>query len=407
MYTTQIVRYWDMKKISILILLIVVVWAGFRFYNKGSKQVNATLSVQDSSLTVAPVITKKTREVASGDTFTDIIQDLGYSYSDALRIVENGGDIFDFTSIKVGKVFTLVSYDNEATRIEYEPGTEYIVIIDLLQDFSVEKRKISYDIEITAVSLIINDSMYLDGISAGIDPLLIIEFANIFAWEIDFATQVRRGDKVTILYEKRFRDGVEAGFGNILAGEFINSGQSVQGYRYVNVSGDIGYYNQDGESLVRPFLKVPLEFSRITSGFTYNRFHPTLKRNIPHLAIDYAAPYGTPIYAVGDGVIRIARYRRGDGNYISLRHNGKFTTNYAHMSGFAKGIRPSVRVKQGDVIAYVGSTGFSTGNHLHYEVEVNGKKVNPLEVEFPKGDSIAGDEAEAFNNKRDELRAKF
>lgn len=368
-------------------------------------QVNAG---QEEVITVyEPKKTYQERPVQDGDTFTNVMEDLGLSYADALVIVENGTDIFDFTSIKLGKVFKLVKLDNVSDHIEYEPNSEQVVIIDLQNDLAVRVEDIEYETQIAHAQLTIQNSMYADGVAAGMSPELIIEFANVFAWEIDFATQVQEGDSFRILYEKRYRDGKEAGIGNVLAGEFVNVGNSIQGYRYEHENGDVAYYNQEGESLIRPFLKAPLSFSRITSGYTNARFHPVLGRSTPHLAIDYAAPLGTPIKAVGDGVIRQARYNGGYGNFIQIRHNERFTTNYAHLSRYASIASPGTRVKQGDVIGYVGSTGFSTGPHLHYEVLVNGTKVNPLQVEFPKGDSVAEEDLDAYTSAMNELKKQL
>lgn len=391
-----------------LLLILFIIFAGIGGFFSWNHFTAADAQPQEQlpPEPVGPVVTTETREVIEDDTFTVVMEDLGVSYADALTFVENAEEVFDLTSIKLGKTFKLVKEDGVPLRIEYEPGTEYMVVLHL-DDLNVEKQDIAYDVEIRTADVMIENSLYLDGLAAGIDEELIIEFANVFAWELDFATAVQKGDTMRVLYEKRFRNGKEAGIGDVLAGEFVNVGTKIEGYRFEDSEGKIGYFNAEGESLVRPFLKAPLSFSRITSGFTNARFHPVLKRTTPHRAIDYGAPTGTPIFSVGDGVIKRASWNGGYGNQVVVRHNERFTTTYAHMSAYARGIRPGVRVKQGQTIGFVGSTGFSTGPHLHYEVIVNGTKINPLKVEFPKGDSIAEEEQEAFFAERDRLAAQL
>jgi len=396
-----------MRKFTFFIIVVLIfsaLGAGFWFWQRDIESSQAIEVIEEAVVPSGPLVEVEERVVEDGDTFTSVMEDLGVEYSEALKIVEKGESIFDFTSIKLGKTFRLIKEDHVPQRIEYEPGTEYMVVIDLQQDFMVQKQDIPYDIELDAVGLTINNSMYVDGLESGMSEELIIAYAEVFAWEIDFATAVQKGDKMTVLYEKRFRNGEESGIGDVLAGTFTNHGETVTAYRYTSPDGSFGYYDEEGNSLIRPFLKAPLHFSRISSGFSYARFHPITGKTTPHRAIDYAAPLGTPIRAVGDGVIKKAAWNGGYGNYISIRHNERFTTNYAHLSRYADIAKPGTRVKQGDIIGYVGSTGFSTGPHLHYEVEVDGVKVNPLEVEFPKGDSISEEEKESFLAEKDRLK---
>lgn len=392
-----------MRYLLPLILVLGFLGTGIWFWQKEPAPAEAEKPIEAViDIPAGPIIDFVIRTVEDGDTFTKVMEDLGLSYGDALEIVDNASEIFDFTSIKLGKDFKLITEDAKPVRIEYEPGTEYMIVVHL-DDLKVEKKDIEYEVEVSTAELTINTSLYHDGLNAGMSEELIIAFAEVFAWEIDFATAVQQGDSMKVLYEKRFRDGKEAGIGDILAGEFVNVGTPVRGFRFIGEDGKVAYYNDEGDSLIRPFLKAPLHYSRITSGFTYNRFHPVIGKNTPHRAIDYAAATGTPIFAVGDGVIKQASWNGGYGNFISIRHNERFVTNYGHLSSYAKGIKPGVRVKQGQTIGYVGSTGWSTGPHLHYEVSVNGTLVNPLKVEFPKGDSIAEEQKQEYFETRDSL----
>ncbi len=390
-----------MKKLIVLGAITGLSITSILLYPHFKKNDVATAENAAEILPQGPVITVQTYTISDGDTFTKAMEQLGFSYAESLQIVEASKDIFDFTKIKLGKSFSVISEDGIRKRIEYEPNSDEVIKVDLENSFLTTKELIAYDIQTATANVTISDSMYLSGINAGLPETLILKIADVFAWEIDFATQVQNGDSFRVLYEKRSRNGVEHGVRDVLAVEFINNGNSTKAIHYTDLTGKKSYFNENGESLVRPFLKAPLSFSRITSGYTNSRFHPTLQRNTPHLAIDYGAPTGTPIMAVGDGTIVFAGWKGGFGNYIDIRHNGTFKTQYAHLSKFA--VKSGQAVKQGEVIGYVGSTGFSTGPHLHYQVEVNGQLVNPLEVKFPSGDALNEEYREDFERIKTEL----
>ncbi len=347
-------------------------------------------------------ITTNSYTIQDGDTFTKAAEQLEIPYSEALAIVEAATDTFDFTRVRIGKTLSIVFEDGVRKRLEYEPDNERVIVVDLQNNYATTEKPIEYNVELTTAQVTIQESMFLSGVNAGVPETVILDMAEIFAWEIDFATQTQTGDSFQVLYEKRTRNGQESTPGKVLAATFTNRGSVSSAFRF-ETEEKAGYYDAAGNSLVRPFLKAPLSYSRITSGFSYSRFHPVLGTNTMHRAIDYAAPLGTPIMAVGDGTITYLGYNGGYGNYIDIRHNATFETQYAHLSSYAQGLRAGSRVTQGQVIGYVGSTGYSTGPHLHYQVEVNGELVNPLEVEFPSGDAIAEEYKPAFDQKRSEL----
>lgn len=350
------------------------------------------------------IVTAETYTIAEGDTFTVAMEALGFPYADALAMVAAGENIFDLTKVKLGKDISLISEDGVPMRIEYEPNSEEVVIIDLQNDFAVSVQPIAFDITVKEATGTIDGSLSTAMMEQGLPELLVIKFADVLAWEIDFATQVQNGDSFRVLYEERSRDGSVAGIGNILRVEFTNRGNTTVAYQYTKPDGDTTYYSEDGSSLVRPFLKAPMSYTRITSGFSMARFHPVTGRTAPHRAIDYAAPTGTPIMAVADGTVTFAGWSAiGYGNFIKIKHNGIYGTNYAHLSAF--NVSPGDVVKQGDVIGYVGSTGFSTGPHLHYEVTVYGELKNPLEVEFPKGDALPEEERSQFEEQKRAINA--
>lgn len=395
-----------MKRLIPFLLFIALAAAGSFFVSRSnapSQAQNQNTAAEDSG-PPEPVRQEQTYVVATNDTFTSVLENLGFDYQEALDIVEAAADTFDFTNVRLGKTFRVVLIDGERQTLEYEPNKEDIVTVDITsEDYETEIMPIPYDISIERAEVIINESMFLSGLAAGLSEVLILDLAEVLAWEIDFATQVQAGDVFAVVYEKRTRNGQDAGVGRILAAQFTNIGETTYAYRYTDSQDETGYYDQDGNSLVRPFLKAPLAYSRISSGYTYARFHPIAHLTGPHRAIDYAAPIGTPIKAVGNGTITYLGWNGGYGNYIDIRHNDTYQTQYAHLSAYAKGLSRGSHVEQGQVIGYVGSTGWSTGPHLHYQVKVHGELVNPLEIEFPKGESLSEEELPAFYQERDRL----
>lgn len=395
-----------MKKLIVFLFLVGV---GTWFFWPGIPLLvqSTNASVDDSTEVkeeiARPAQTIETYEVADGDTFTSAMEELDISYADALTIVEVATNVFDFTSIRVGKIFTLVREDNVSTELLYEPDRETLIRVDLRKGFETTSEEIQYDVVLAQADVVIDDSLFASGVRQGLSEVLLLEYVDIFAWEVDFATQVQEGDAYTIVYEELYRDGEYVGVGDVLYGSFMNVGVESFAYKFTNEAGEEGYYDTNGDSLVRPFLKAPLSYSRITSGFSYGRFHPVLNKTTPHRAIDYAAPSWTPVMAVADGTVTYAGWNGGYGNYIEVRHNGVYETHYAHLIDYEVGYGD--QVKQGEVIGYVGSTGFSTGPHLHYEVEVNGELTDPLKVEFPKGDPVADEYRDAFEAEKERLDA--
>ena len=394
-----------MKKFAALLAIVLLVGGFFIFRHGGPKKTQA--EELDASNAVPEVHEDvQSYTIQDGDTFTTAMEALGISYSEALAIVDAATDVFDFTTVKLGKEIRLVSVDGVRDRLEYEPNSEDIVTVSLTDGlYTTTDEPIPYETELATAYVTVQNSLYGSAIDAGVPEVLILEFADVFAWQVDFATQVHTGDSMEVLYEKRFRNGQEAGVGNVLAGRFTNVGETTTAYYFADSNGDEGYYDADGNSLIRPFLKAPIAYSRITSGYTTARFHPVTGTVMPHRAIDYAAPIGTPVMAVGDGTIVFAGWATGYGNFIKLKHNDTYETHYAHLSKF--NVTVGQKVHQGDIIGYTGSTGWSTGPHLHYEVQVNGDLVNPLEVEFPKGDPIPDDQKDAFFAERDRLEGMF
>jgi len=223
---------------------------------------------------------------------------------------------------------------------------------------------------------------------SGGDAELAVRLARIFQWDVDFFRDLRKGDRFVVVADRLTVEGQPFGWGTIFAARFVNDGRVLNAVAYPDGKGRLNYFDLEGRPLRKQFLKAPLEFSRITSGFSLKRFHPVLKRRMPHYGVDYGAPVGTPVHVTADGVVRFVGRKGGAGKMISVRHANGYETNYLHLSRYAKGIRKGVRVHQGQVIGYVGKTGWATGPHLDYRVRLNGKWINPLRIASPPAKPI-------------------
>lgn len=255
----------------------------------------------------------------------------------------------------------------------------------------------------------IKNSLYETGLKTGIDIGLVLELADIFAWDIDFATDIRPNDNFKIIHEEYYRDGKWIKNGRILAAEFVNAGSKCQAFYFEDRKGHRDYYDSEGRCLRKQFLRSPLRYKRISSYFSRRRFHPILKIYRPHLGIDYTAPMSTPVESIGDGKIQFIGWKTEYGKFIRIKHNRNYVTTYGHLSRFAKRLKKGNRVKQGQVVGYVGSTGVSTGPHLDFRMIRNGRFVNPLKIKSPPTAPIRKDSIETFNatvlNLADRLEA--
>ena len=393
------------KRTLIILILITAFAVPFFLRQNSSAEQPKTDDVDEEPVIIVsePKISKERYPIEEGDTFALVMERMGYTYEQMQSVLDAGENIYDFTSIKLGNEFVIQKKDGVFDAIIYDINSEEqaLITIDEDKNFVVIKQDIPYIIKKEETKGIIESSLFMAGNDAGIQDRTILGLADVFAWEIDFATVIQKGDTFSLVYEKRTRDGESGPDGNVLAATFTNGGKTFTGVRFEDPDGGIGYYTIEGTSLQKPFLKAPLRYSRISSGFSYARFHPVTNSTEPHRAIDYAAPIGTPILATGDGVVKQAGWNGGYGNFISIRHNDTWTTQYAHLSQYA--IKSGQRVEQGQVIGYVGSTGWSTGPHLHYEMVKNGTKVNPLTVEMPAGEPIKDE----WRNSFEEIKRSY
>ncbi|XWN38443.1 MAG: peptidoglycan DD-metalloendopeptidase family protein [Balneola sp.] len=278
--------------------------------------------------------------------------------------------------------------------IFHQTATDY-VIFDWSNGIEVETGSKEIETEIATAYGTIESSLYETLAGQGVNILVANGLSEIFGWEVDFF-RLYKGDKFKVIYEKRFVDGKPYGIGQIIAAEFEHRGQKYDAYFYESDEA-YGYYDKDGNSVQKALLKAPFKYSqRISSNFSYNRFHPVLKRRMPHYGVDYAAPMGTPVISVGDGEIITSRYNGAAGHMVKIRHNSTYSTAYLHLNGYASGIKEGRRVKQGQVIGYVGKTGRVTGVHLHYNVYKNNQPVNPVKLVLPPSEGISDSELKDF-----------
>lgn len=314
-------------------------------------------------------------------------------------------DIFDVRSIRRGQNYTLFLAQDSLRSPEffiYEKNALEYVVIDFKETANVYVGKKDITTKEKMANIIINSNLWNAMVDAQADPMLAVTLSDIYAWSIDFYG-IAKGDSVRVLYEQSYVEDKPLQDFNVKAAIFTNSGKDFYAIPFEQ-NEKLAYFDEEGNSLQKTFLKAPLKYSRISSGFSNNRFHPVLKRYRAHHGVDYAAPTGTEVHTIGDGVVvKKAFQANGGGNYVTIKHNSVYTTTYMHLSKFAKGIQPGKRVKQGDVIGYVGSTGLATGPHLDFRVYKNGTPINPLKMSSPPKEPISAENMPRFIQMRDSL----
>jgi murein DD-endopeptidase MepM/ murein hydrolase activator NlpD len=291
----------------------------------------------------------------------------------------------------------VTSPDKRLVKLSYSPDRLESLEFDRIDDAFVA-RQISRQAEVATAfkHAAIDQSLFVDSQRAGLNDEITLRLAQIFQWDIDFVLDIRKGDSFSILFEEKYVDGDFIGCGKILAAEFVNQGTRYRAVYYTAADGHGEYYAPSGESMRKAFLRAPVEFSRISSNFNVRRFHPIQKRVMPHRGIDYVAPAGTPILAAGDGRVVKATRTEPNGNFVILQHGDEIQTKYLHLSKFGRGVSSGARVRQGQVIGYVGATGWATAPHLHYEFLVNGTHKNPRTVPLPKARPVPSGERDRF-----------
>jgi murein DD-endopeptidase MepM/ murein hydrolase activator NlpD len=335
-------------------------------------------------------------QVGSNQFLADILLPHQVAYTLIDRMAQDI-ELFDFRRMRAGNPYTvLLGPDSTARYFVYEENKIEYVVYEFEGD-SVSGYRASKPVErkVREVAGIITSSLYQSLIDGGASAELAVRLADLYAWSIDFY-KIQDGDKFKVIYGESFVDGESVGVDSIFASSFNYRGKEFEAFRF-DQEGETGYFDREGKSLKRAFLQAPLNYTRISSRYSLKRFHPVQKRYKAHLGTDYAAPEGTPIHATGDGVVIAAAYNSGNGNYVKIKHNETYSTQYLHMSRFAPGMKNGRAVKQGEVIGYVGSTGLATGPHLCYRFWKNGQQVDPFLEKIPASFPINEKHRPAFD----------
>lgn len=342
--------------------------------------------------------------VRPNENFGEILSRNGIPVQVIQEIIEKSDNVLDLRKISAGKSYCIMrTLDtlHQAQYFIYEQDPVNFVVYSLGDSVQVTRGHKNVSTETRGASGVISSSLWNTFEENNLNPELAIRMANIYAWSIDFF-HLQKGDHFKVLYEERLVEGRQVGIGDIKAAMFNHKGEDYHAILYTQDEAP-EYFDANAKNLRRAFLKAPLEFRRISSHFNKKRFHPVLKRSRPHLGTDYAAATGTPIWTIGDGTVLRAEYNRGNGNFVEIQHNGTYTTKYLHMSAFGDGIKKGAHVTQGQVIGYVGTTGLSTGPHLHFELIKDGTHVDAINETIPSGDPIKAECMEAFAVYRDQM----
>jgi len=339
--------------------------------------------------------------VVSRDEFlSDILLRYNVDYNHIDYIARHTKDVFDVRRIVAGNSYSVISTTDSVSKalyFAYELSASKYVLYGFIDSVTVQMGEKEVIVVSDTTSGNIESSLWNAIVGKNADPNLANEFSEIYAWTIDFFG-LQKGDSYQAIYNELYVENEYVGLGKVLATMFYHGGDSLYAF-YFEQNGKGDYFDEEGKSLQRTFLKAPLRFSRISSKFSHSRLHPVLKIRRPHHGIDYAAASGTPVYSVGDGtVVKKGYQKRGGGNYISIKHNGTYSTTYMHLKGYAKGIKVGDHVRQGDLIGYVGATGLATGPHLDFRFYRNGKPVDPLKVESPPSLPIDTNNRAAFDS---------
>jgi murein DD-endopeptidase MepM/ murein hydrolase activator NlpD len=352
-----------------------------------------------------PVLSAVCDTIESGESLYISLTAKGIDAANVMAALGALGKEVNLKSVKPGDSYKVVLDDaGEIEELCYRKETTKLYRAHRdTAGYIVEEREIPVVGALRRVHGTVETSLWEAFLDVNEDPQIALKLADVLGWEIDFVTDTRKGDSFTIIVEEWFCDGMHIGIGDVHAARYVNRGKEHLAFRHKYGDSKTGYYDANGESVKRVFLKSPLNYRRISSYFTSRRYHPILKVYRPHYGVDYAAPTGTPVVTIGDGTIVKAGWNGGMGKYVEIRHNSIYTTCYGHLSRYGKGVKKGRRVSQGQVIGYVGSTGLSTGPHLDFRVKKHGSYVNPLRLDFPRTDPVPEEELAAFTETRDIL----
>ena len=334
-------------------------------------------------------------KVKNGQFFSTLLGSLGMSAQEAYNLTLACDSVFDVKTLRVGQSYRAYSSESGLQYLVYDRDRASSIVFSCRPPYEAWVYEKPVTVEQRYADVTINTSLWNDMIAADVSPLLIVNLSDIYAWTVDFFA-LQKGDRFRVLYEEKMCDGEVIAVDTVRYAVFSHAGDDFPMVMFNQHDGGNVWWNEKGESMRKAFLKAPLNYSRISSGFSYARKHPVTRKVQPHTGVDYAAPKGTPVMSVGDGVVTSMKYEGAGGNTVRIRHNSVYTTAYLHLSKYGPGLKAGQRVRQGQVIGYVGSTGRSTGPHLDFRVWKNGTPINPLKMESPPAEPIKEESRQAF-----------
>ena len=358
--------------------------------------------VEEPFVPLIPVQAKEGKIRKNSSLYLEM-RNMGFTPVEIDRVARAAKETYNLKRVQPGQKFTaFTSNEGRLDSLVFYVSLDYCLKVRRNgESFVASMDTIPYETSYHVTNGTIHSSIFAALAEQNAETELAAALDDIFGWTIDFISDIRKGDSFTILYERRTYPGGRSSLGNVLAARVVNQGNEVHAFRYQPEGQNESYYDLEGKSLQKSLRRSPLKFTRVTSNFTGRRYHPVYKRYMPHYGVDYGAPRGTPVYATGDGIIEASRYRKGNGNYVKIKHNNVYTSYYLHMNGFAKGIKEGRRVKQGQMIGYVGSTGSATASHVCYRIKRYGKWVNPRKLRLPSKEPVPSEEVARYERARD------
>ncbi len=345
-------------------------------------------------------------KVKNGQFFSTLLGSLGMSAQEAYNLTQACETVFDVRNFKVGQSYRAYYETDSLQYLVYDRDRASSIVFSCQSPYKAWVYEKPVTVESRYADVTIESSLWVDMRAAGVSPLLIVSLSDIYAWTVDFFA-LQKGDRFRVMYEEKVCDGETIAVDTVRYAIFSHGGEDFPMVMFNQGDGGNLWWNDKGESMRKAFLKAPLNYSRISSGFSYARRHPVTRKVRPHTGVDYAAPKGTPVMTIGDGVVTSVKYEGAGGNTVRIRHNSVYSTAYLHLSRYAKGLKAGQRVRQGEVIGYVGSTGRSTGPHLDFRVWKNGTPINPLKMDSPPAEPVKESNRPAFEAAHRSYRAKM
>ena len=345
-------------------------------------------------------------KVRNGQFFSTLLTSLGLSAGEAYNLTQSCGDVFDVRTLRIGNSYKAYYSSDTLQYLVYDRDRTSQIIFQCQPPYEISVCEKTVTVEKRYADVTISNSLWVDMTNAGVSPNLILSLSDIYAWTVDFFG-LQKGDRFRVLYDERMCEDEVIAVDTVRYAIFTHNGTDYPAVMYSQKDGGNIYWNEKGESMRKAFLKAPLKYSRVSSGFSHARRHPVTRKVQPHYGVDYAAPTGTPVMSIGDGVVTSVKYEGAGGNTVRITHNSVYKTAYLHLSKYAKGLKVGQRVRQGEVIGYVGSTGRSTGPHLDFRVWKNGSPVNPLKMDSPPAEPLKGEHKTAFEGMAEKYKAQI